>query len=578
MPSQICLENIKKEQPPANRPCTPPWCTKVSEPNEGHCKAQGLPVDTPIVSWDPDLFGPGQGGSCYCCCSCFAANTPIEVAPGEYALIQEINAGDLILAAGPDLKWKPARVESRSGDVEPLDYPRIFMVYFQYPGDPEPRTIFVTADHLFMTPEKQLIPVQQLAPDENLLTADNQTAKVIFVAPGHLTTQIQSIMMEGKFDGKDLGGHLLNANGLVTTDYKVQVYYETEHLDANLLVGSSSGKQRLRVGTQSAAYDAFLTHPEAWPKGFEPVLKPLVNIPINAHSFLTQEEAEELAASGDEWGGEAVGTQLALRTFQYMKTADKDGVIYLLDPYNMLPNAYSFLRDRQRFVVVTGGLARVNGLYWQGMSLIVSAMRSYFKDGIECVGQSDYYAIAEDLRLVWYNDLYMQCVDGAIEQMQHLFSYIKKSGGGGEDVCRNPSVTCRMTTYKNARMDGSIPDCAKPKPHYFELVSAVASRVDNVQTILATFNDAVEQTTGGTKENYSVHGAKSVQVFDAKVRKDPRQVTLTVSTLEPDVRYMLVAKNIVSQVGQVLDPRHDSVIVSTLKAAKPTRPLAGTRK
>ena len=451
------------------------------------------------------------------------------------------------------------------------------MVYFQYPGDPEPRSLFVTADHLFMTPERQLIAVQYLAPNDHLLTAGGQLANVIFVAPGHLTTQIQSITMEGTFDGKNLDGHLLNANGLVTTDYKVQVYYESERLFHGLDFGRAKGQERARVGSPeylkanpSAAYDTFLANPQAWPQGFEPVLKPLVNVPITAKSFLTQDQAEELSSGLDVSAPGAVGAQLILSTFQYLRSAGGEDVIYILDANNLLPNAYAFMRDRQRFVVFNAGLARVDGLYWEGMSLIAAAMRSYLREGIACVGESDYNAVAEELRLVWYNDLYIQAVNGGIEQMKHLFSFMKQTGGGGTDVCRNPSLACRTQTYENARMDAGIPDCAKPSPHSFELVSAVA---ENLETLWVTFNDAVEMTTGGTKENYRVLGGSAVEVLAAAVDTANEQVVkLSVTLLDPIARYLLVAQNVISQTQLPLDPKHDSAIVTVSHA------LVGARK
>ena len=155
MPTAECLNKIKQEEPPSNIPCTDAFCVMVSDPNNRHCKKQGLPMDTPVIGYDTNLYGPGKGGACYCCCSCFAANTPIEVEPGEYALIQDLNDGDLILAAGADLQWRPTRIDKRSGDLEPVDFPRAYMVYYAFPDDPAPRAIFVTPDHLFMSPDRQ---------------------------------------------------------------------------------------------------------------------------------------------------------------------------------------------------------------------------------------------------------------------------------------------------------------------------------------------------------------------------------------------------------------------------------------
>ena len=223
------------------------------------------------------------------------------------------------------------------------------------------------------------------------MTASGTTARVIFCAPGSLRTNIESIQMEGTFDGKNLAGHLINETGLVTADYKVQVFYEAERIHPSVMFdgNANAASARPKVGSaaynakhKSAALDKFLADPGAWPEGFEPILKPLVNIPISAHGFLTQAEAEELAESQDIVNSPSVGTQLVLATFRYMRSGGDKNVTYIFDPNNLLPNAYAFVREQQRFVVVTAGLARVKGLYWQGMSVIVST-RSYFEEGIE---------------------------------------------------------------------------------------------------------------------------------------------------------------------------------------------------
>src|SRR5687767_8184645 len=109
MPSAQCLANIASEQPPYNIPCTEPFCVKTRYARNLHCSTRGLPMDTPVLSWDPDLPPPADG-SCYCCCSCFALDTPIETGGGQYALIQNINGGDHITACDVDLNWKPTLV------------------------------------------------------------------------------------------------------------------------------------------------------------------------------------------------------------------------------------------------------------------------------------------------------------------------------------------------------------------------------------------------------------------------------------------------------------------------------------
>src|SRR6185503_16881439 len=108
MPTPGCQANITKLKSfPA---CTDPFCASISFAIGVHCSKSVPPLDpdTPIgPQLDPNLNGPNKPGFCYCCCSCFAGNTPIEATPGQYTLARDIHDGDEILAAGVALNWEP---------------------------------------------------------------------------------------------------------------------------------------------------------------------------------------------------------------------------------------------------------------------------------------------------------------------------------------------------------------------------------------------------------------------------------------------------------------------------------------
>ena len=312
MPSQTCLNNIKAEKPPSNIPCTDQLCTEMSQGLAAHCQTGGMAPDTPVISYDPSLKKV-----CYCCCSCYALNTPIEASPGEFVLIQNINAGDTVLTADINLNWKEGIVKSRSGDINKSMVPGLYLVRYLMPGETENRELLVTADHLFlMYTSKTLKKVQHLIPGNKLMTSDGNAASVTFVAHGEYDTSIQSINMKAKFNGKDLTGHLLNANGIVSTDYAVQAYYETHNIDDQLRFKFSDESAVHEVGSkeyisqfQSTKLDAFLSTPKSGPRDLTPSVKNLsmfrqvqrVLLPPSRHMiFLNTRNLTLIATVGQE--------------------------------------------------------------------------------------------------------------------------------------------------------------------------------------------------------------------------------------------------------------------------------------
>ena len=202
MPTQVCLDRIAAEPPPLNKQC-PDICSKDNFINGTHCSAMGLPVDTPFITFDPTLNG-GAGGYCYCCCSCFTAGTAIEKTPGTFVMVQDLEAGDLVLAAGADLVWKSARVKYRSGATKSSNISGLYLVFYQLKGEAEPRSILATPGHLFLMAEsRRLKSVQQLVPGDLLAQPDGGAAEVIFGMRNEdpIPTSIHTLRMEGDFDG-----------------------------------------------------------------------------------------------------------------------------------------------------------------------------------------------------------------------------------------------------------------------------------------------------------------------------------------------------------------------------------------
>jgi hypothetical protein len=66
--SQECLQEIRNEDPPDNVPCTSSFSKKIEHIISKHCEVRGRPKNTPLYTYDTDLYGPNNGGACYVCC------------------------------------------------------------------------------------------------------------------------------------------------------------------------------------------------------------------------------------------------------------------------------------------------------------------------------------------------------------------------------------------------------------------------------------------------------------------------------------------------------------------------------
>ncbi len=560
MPTQKCAENIAQEAPPFNIPCTGAFCAKTRPARDSHCQTFGLDPDTPQLSFDPAL-----NSSCYCCCSCYTLNTPIAVAKDEFALIQDIVEGDTILTTGSDLVWRPGKVESRSGEIEPSMISGLYLVRYKMDGEQNTRDLIVTADHLFMmASDQKLKKVQELIPNNGLLSADGTIARVVFVVYGDYDTAIQSIQMEGTFDGKNLDGHLINANGIVSTDFKVQAFYE---IQGNKSVNSwavAFGKEDEIVNVGEPDYvarfncdeiGAFLDDKKQWPKGFMPKRQQLINIPENAKSFLTTKQAVEVDENATfnsiSSSKENILKVLAIYESRYPK------INFVLDWYNYSSNAFSWESNTQQYVVITGQLARIKNLYTNGMALIIADMITRLVDD-KCVAEGDYNAL-NIMRVIWPNSILATLAPTGISEVENvIFNQIEKHrGGSSNDICDNPSIDCRLESFIAGLSFFPIPECGIPPSEVFTLERAFANF--DLTKIEIYFSEAVDIATGSSTINYNINN--KVIITSAEV--DGNKVELTVEGLELDNRYVMEINNVKSVFEVLIQPNPSLSIIDT---------------
>ncbi|MFK8103120.1 MAG: hypothetical protein AB8G15_11365 [Saprospiraceae bacterium] len=557
MSTAQCKKNIENEPPPYNIECTGEFCVKTRPAREAHCTNSGQSPDTPVLTWDPAL-----GKSCYCCCSCYTLNTPIAVANNEFALIQNLSKGDQVLTTGTDLVWRPGVVQSRSGDINPSMVEGLYLVAYRMDGEKENRKLIVTADHLFMLAKnKSLKKVQHLIPNDGLLAADGTMARVVFVAHGTYDTAIQSIEMEGIFDGKNLDGHLLNANGVVSTDFKVQTFYEAQEGGDNIWVANSGPETEIfSVGEPDyvAKFDSkelsdFLDNPEKWPKDFIPKRKQLVNIPVNANRFLTDAQAEEVAHKSVL--NDISSSRDNIEKVMNIYTADYPEINFILDWHHRSINAYSWVSSSQQYVLITGKLARLKGLYTNGNALIIADVIARLI-GSKCVAEGDYNAF-NVMRLLWPNSILGTLAPESITEVEKsIFDKLKNKDGDAENVCEHPSIDCRIESMYAGLSFFQMPECGIPPSQVFNLKQAYANF--ELTTVEVIFSEKVQEATGGSTLNYNI--SNDITIKSAKV--DGNKVALEVEGLEAGTNYVLDVSQVESVFGVVIQPNPAMVIIA----------------
>jgi len=93
----------------------------------------------------------------------------------------------------------------------------------------------------------------------------------------------------------------------------------------------------------------------------------------------------------------------------------------------------------------------------------------------------------------------------------------------------------------------------------FDLVSATAR--PGLTEVVVAFSQPVELVTGTTTENYSFVPPVVIARAVRDKKGDPSRMVLTVSSLDPQLPYVLTVRNVLSSSGQALDPERSSTAV-----------------
>jgi len=272
MPDQACLDNIKKQGGVYCNDIDPGFCNLIQPDINEYCHHLGLPANTPV----PQM---ANGKKCYCCCGGGAVKeTPVEIESGEYKSIQDIDEGDKVLATDADVKnWEKREATILSGVVPGVELAFMYYTVFEFNnGSKDQRAIVCTADHLFLLPNGKLVPIQGLAPGDEVRSANGGTAKMLFAVPGEYSGGVRYIGLGDWKRGDSLDGHLLNFNGIVMADLSVQLNYYGGNVPEDLVQQIAADRIEEPVGFDGTK--------EYLPRGFKPHTRSPNYIPAGGNS------------------------------------------------------------------------------------------------------------------------------------------------------------------------------------------------------------------------------------------------------------------------------------------------------
>jgi hypothetical protein len=567
MANAQCLENIKSKNPPVYcDSVVADYCKDIQPEINEQCEHNKLGGDTPVIQRLPG------GGKCWCCCSCFAYYTQIAVKKeGEgnfqFKIIQDIARDEMVLTTDATVSgWVEKKVTELGGLAPEAQIDFMFTALFKFNNGTEVQLI-TTADHLFLREGAKLTPIQDLRPGDEVIAADGSKATVILLAAGQYTGGVRHIALGDYKPGDPFDGHLLNSEGLVTADLSLQLAFYGMLIDEKQLLSLSPNEAPVGSTAYLAKYGHerylnFVNDPAQWPRHFTPVMDTLLNIPLSALSYFSKEQAEDIMENSDP---QNMGDSASLATTRYLFTtysAWYKDIYFIVDWRQELPNAYYFIDYQQRYIVLTGAMARL--LYREGLSIVLSHMVAQSL-GFGCTGEADYKGIQIYLREVWRDELCMDIFDAGYVQLEKLFDLInpEHQKADPDNICAYPSVDCRKEALiAGAGMRG-LPDCANPKPD-FGAEKVVADKDLSLLTVY--FSRDVNVASGSDPYNYTITPG-DVKVLKAEIDEtDQNQVKLTTEGLSLAKEYTLKIKNVYSRQGSPLSPGANTVKFKTSKA------------
>jgi Hint domain len=513
--------------------------------------------------------------NCYCCCSCFAYGTPVEVPDGTRA-IELIARGDEVLTgwrgADGELDWRPLGVTFSDGAASQVSHAT---VYLHYGPAEQPRDLICSSDQVLMLADGGLVTASMLRQGDMLTGGDGKPVEVLAIGMGEYSGGVHHIGT-GAARTSDNGtplvdGHLIVAGGLVAGDFFLQSYWDSipnqhkaDDVDQRHELGTPEYEERHRgAKVRTAVLFGAPPHAGAEPQqGSFRLFTDSTPLPLDTASFLDADQSQDVLANGQQMPlGNNMPKGLVTQIFDGLRGYYPDLTFYL-DWYEMLPNVHAVQQYGQNIVVVTGGLARLVGFGYEGLVMAIAHGIQRFSGnppkgvfGLTGTGAADYFGFGLTSRRIWVGRPWVTYTTTAIKQMESLFELIDDDhkGGNPKDPVNQPSIHCRQGCMESGFGGGDLPECAGgPPPPKIALESVTAPSVARVNVALS-LPPTVE--TGNDPKNFTITPEAPVTAAQIDERSN-FLVTLT-AELERDTSYELTIHDLESPFGEGVDPEHD---------------------
>lgn len=592
-----CKANIAKI--PNATLCSEQHCTEAQQynhaicycqaPYENGCSGQNPPANCCSYTAESPIFSStGPSGGCYCCCGCLAFNTNINIAPGEFKVIQEIAVGDMVyVAMDPTLeKWAQIPVQFSSGTGGESNSTMIQVRF----GDPDqPESVIATRNQLFLLPGQVLKRASTLVPGvDNLVRPDGSTVPVLDLVSGTFKTGVHAISTSTGVT-TDMSGHLIVANGVVCGDYSLQLAH-LESIQPGLMAGGTEelpefgtkeyGQRHthlfadaFKAHISGKEFTAMAEHEEGGTPGFTPhLLMQSMDVPSSATSFFTPEQAWDIETNAPQAPiHSSAGKDITAYLFKLFK-GFYPGVQFYLDNMTQTPNAYSFINYDVPFVVITGGLIRTNAVQYESLAFVIAHHLGVLyggdpkgDDGYTCKGQADFAALSAIFPYVWFGYYSIPMIQPAIDQITTLFDFIdpKNRGGVPGNRCNLISIDCRLASMTAATYTQPLPECAggPPTPTLVVTGASASAGTDGRFNVTISFNEELDVKSAQNLGNYGFNPL--APLYAVSVPSTDYTTAVIEGAFEPDTDYVVTVHDVLSGDGHPLVPYKNSASFKT---------------
>jgi len=504
--------------------------------------------------------------TCYCCCTCFSANTPVA-GPDGFRAIGGYLVGDQVLAAagaGGSWSWTPQTVQFSSGTPPTTgDETGPIMLLVEFGGG---QSVVASTNQLFVVPGGKVKRANQLVPgSDQLVDADGKRVAIHRVSSGyykgavhHLATSTPSYE---EWDGS-LDDHLINANGIVGGDYLLQLFQDTPKMKPHLAAADAPviGTQAYTAAAPDLLIKPFVVGESSEVEGTEVSVPHFrvhaasaAYIPDGAMALFSPDQEIYLMDPDIPKRGFSDVTNVQITDY-YIKLYRgffPDVSIYL-DWENMRPNLFAFSQYGQATVVISGEFLRLAPLYGEAivLALAVGVANCHLAADTCDLGHCLYDGISGILPQVLMGGQTLGAAQsGGQAQLGKLLSMLAAKDGNAAPGFL--AASCLASTIDAAISGDPLPACAGGAPaSLFSLASATYSTAG----LTVTFSLPLDFSA----TNLADYQLSPSGIVEAAANLPDQEDSVLLSVTLPAGKYILNVGGIVAANGAQLDPTKSS--------------------